>query len=102
LIQALLRSLAQEGQPESGVETQLVFDTERDHYQLWQVGWQGEHRIRGCVVQIDLKDGRIWVQYDGTETGLVPELLKAGVPKEDIVLAFHAPSRRQHSGFAVA
>jgi hypothetical protein len=29
-------------------------------------------------------------------------LLEAGVPKEDIVLAFHEPEMRQYTEFAVA
>jgi hypothetical protein len=29
------------------------------------------------------------------------ELVALGVPKEDIVLAFHAPYKRQYTGFAV-
>ena len=85
-----------------GVEVQLVFDTVHDHYQLWYIGWQGEHRIRGCVLQVDIKDGKIWIQYDGTETGLACALVQAGVPKEDIVLAFHAPHKRPYTGYAVA
>jgi hypothetical protein len=30
------------------------------------------------------------------------ELMEKGVPKEEIVLAFHAPFRRKHTGFAVS
>jgi hypothetical protein len=29
-------------------------------------------------------------------------LVKLGVPKEDIVLAYHAPFMRQYDGFAVS
>jgi hypothetical protein len=102
LIQHRLQAHAnEEGGPE-GVEVQLVFDTAHDHYQLWYIGWQGEHRIRGCVLQVDIKDGKIWIQYDGTETGLACALVQAGVPKEDIVLAFHAPHKRPYTGYAVA
>src|SRR5207249_10316322 len=65
----------EEGRAE-GVEVQLVFDTMHDHYQLWYIGWQGERRIRGCVLQVDTKDGKIWIQYDGTETGLAGALVQ--------------------------
>jgi hypothetical protein len=54
------------------------------------------------VLQVDIKDGKIWIQYDGTETGLACALVQAGVPKEDIVLAFHAPHKRPYTGYAVA
>jgi tetratricopeptide (TPR) repeat protein len=102
LVQHLLQAHANEEEGAEGVEVQLVCDTVHDHYQLWYVGWQGEHRIRGCVLQVDIKDGKIWIQYDGTETGLACALVQAGVPKEDIVLAFHAPHKRPYTGYAVA
>lgn len=49
-----------------------------------------------------LKDGKIWIQYDGTEIGIADELVKLGVPKENIVLAYHLPFMRQFDGFAVS
>lgn len=83
------------------VEVQTVIDRERLHYQLINVGWNKNQRIRGCVLQIDIKDNRIWIQHDGTETGVANELVEKGVPRHDIVLAFLAPYKRQYSEFAV-
>lgn len=83
------------------VDLQIVFDEQRDHYHLMTVGWNGDRRIRGSILHIDLKDGKIWIQHDGTEVGIANELLEQGIPKEDIVLAFQAPFRRQFTGFAV-
>lgn len=102
LVQQTLQADANAEPVADGVEVQCVFDILHDHYQLWYVGWQGEHRIRGCVLQVDIKDGKIWIQYDGTETGMACALVQAGIPKEDIVLAFHAPHKRQYTGYAVA
>lgn len=48
------------------------------------------------------KDGKIWIQHDGTEIGFANEFVKLGVPKEDIVLAFTEPLVRPHTGFAVS
>lgn len=36
------------------IEVQVIFDEERDHYQLIYVGWHGNRRVRGCVLQIDI------------------------------------------------
>jgi XisI protein len=47
------------------VESQLVFDVERNHYQIMHVGWRNKHRIYGCVVHLDIKDGKIWIQHNG-------------------------------------
>ena len=36
------------------------------------------------------------------EEGIATALLAAGVPKEDIVLAFHSPEKRKYTEFAIA
>ncbi len=58
-------------------------------------------RIYGCVLHVDIKDGKIWVQHDGTEDAIADQLVALGVPKQDIVLAYHAPHVRQYTEFAV-
>lgn len=82
------------------VEVQVIIDKENHHYQLVNVGWNNDRRIRGSVLHIDIKDGKIWIQHDGTETGIANELIELGVLKDDIVLAYHHPYRRKFSGFA--
>ncbi|MEL6138735.1 MAG: XisI protein [Cyanobacteria bacterium J06628_6] len=101
LVRSILRKHATNDIP-SKTEVQLVCDTESHHYQVLHLGWQDLHRVYGCIVHVDIKDdGKIWIQRDGTETGIANELTAAGVPKTDIVLAFHAPYKRKLTGFAV-
>ena len=80
-------------------EVQAIFDTERDHYQLLYVGWRGNKRDFGCVLHLDIKAGKIWIQHDGTEIGIANQLVEMGVPKQDIVLAFHEPEIREFTEF---
>ncbi len=49
---------------------------------------------------MDIKNGKIWIQHDGTKDGVADDLVELGVPKEDIVLAFHPPYKRKYTGFA--
>lgn len=87
--------------PTGEVEVQTVFDTTHDHYQLVRVGWRDDSRfLFGCFAHVDIKNGKFWIRYDGTEDGIATELVELGVPKEDIVLAFHAPYKRPFTGFA--
>jgi XisI protein len=79
-----------------------IFDNENDSYLLVTVGWDGIKRIHGCLVHLDIIDGKIWVQRDDTEDGVTYELVDAGIPKDKIVLGFHPPNVRQHTGYAVA
>lgn len=101
-VKELLKRYSQYKPSYGEVEVELIFDTENDHYQLVTVGWNKQQRIHGCIVHIDIKGDKIWIQHDGTEIGLANELVELGVPKEDIVLAFHAPYKRQYTGFAVS
>ncbi|NEP50304.1 MAG: XisI protein [Moorea sp. SIO3C2] len=83
------------------VEVELIFDTERDRYQLVHTGWSNRRRIYGSTIHIDLKDNKIWIQNDGTEVGIANVLVERGVPHQDIVLAYHAPYLRKFTDFAV-
>ena len=91
------RSLMQKNAPE--YEVQTIFDSEHDHYQLLYVGWRGDKRDFGCILHLDIKGGKIWIQHDGTEEGIANRLVEMGVPKQDIILAFHEPYVRQFTDF---
>jgi len=83
-------------------EVKFLFDTERDRYQVINIGWQELTRVFGCIIYIEIKEGKIWIERDGTEIGVANELVEAGVPKQDIVLAFKAPYKRKFTDFAVS
>ncbi|HLP92248.1 MAG TPA: XisI protein [Nostocaceae cyanobacterium] len=101
-IENILKEYSQYKPSYGDVELQLLFDQERDHYQLMSVGWNGEKRIHGIMLHIDIIDGKIWIQHNGTERRIAQDLLELGVPKQDIVLAFHSPTRRKYTDFAVS
>jgi hypothetical protein len=82
--------------------TEAVFDRVKDRYFLVNVGWDNGRRVHGSLVHIDIINGKIWIQRDGTEEGVAKELVKAGIPKDRIVLAFHPPEIRPHTEYAVA
>jgi hypothetical protein len=83
------------------IDSEVVIDPVRDHYEVVHHGWGGRRRVHGCVLHADIIDGKIWVQYDGTDHPLAEELVLEGVPREDIVLAFHPPEMRRYTGYGV-
>jgi hypothetical protein len=83
------------------IETELVSDTEHDHYQLVHVGWQKNRRVYGCAIHIDIKQNKIWIQHNGTDRHIAEELVEMGIPKNDIVLGFQPPARRPFTEYAV-
>lgn len=82
------------------IERRTVFNRETDSYLLYVVGWDGRERVHGIISHIDIIDGKIWIQRDGTEDGLAADLEREGVPKSDIVLAWHAPELRKYTEYA--
>lgn len=82
------------------VEQLLIIDTQHDHYQLSTVGWEGDRRIFSCLIHIDIKGDKIWIQHDGTEVGVANELIELGVSPQSIVIGFHDPNARKFTHFA--
>jgi len=83
------------------VETIKIIDDERGHYLLYSDGWRNARRLYTCFLHLEVRqDAKVWLRHDGTDLVIAEWLLDKGIPKEDIVLAFHAPSRRHYTGFA--
>ncbi|RCJ39159.1 XisI protein [Nostoc minutum NIES-26] len=102
IIRQLLMSHAAFENGNSNIESQLVFDTEHDHYQLLEVGWEELKRIYNCVIHLDIKNSKIWIQQNMTDVDVARELVEMGVSKEDIVLGLHPPYKRPYTGYGVA
>ena len=84
------------------IQAQLIIDKERDHYQVFYVGWLEGRRIHGSLIHIDIVNNKIWIQCDKTEVGIANELLEMGIPKSDIVLGFQSESKRKFTEFAIS
>lgn len=102
IVKRVLQEVAEMTPSEETIRTELVFDDANGHYQLGQVGWEGKRRVDDVFLHVDVLDGKVWLQHDGTDLRIAEDFLRAGIPKEHIVLAFHHPSRRADTEFAVA
>ncbi|MEA5495680.1 XisI protein [Limnoraphis robusta Tam1] len=94
IIQKILTKYSNYQPVEEGIETQLIFDTEREHYQLLELGWEDYDRIYNCVMHLDIKDEKIWIQRNITDILIAEELVDMGVAKEDIILGLQPPYKR--------
>ncbi|MFN5594169.1 MAG: XisI protein [Aphanizomenon sp.] len=88
--------------PDYDSETCLVFDENHDHYLWLTVDWQEDKRLKSTHIHVRIKNNKIYIEEDWTQEGITTELLREGVPKEDIVSAFHDPETRKFTEFAVA
>jgi hypothetical protein len=100
LIKELITKYAQFTPSRGDVEIEKIFDEANDHYELIYSGWNGIYRIHGSVFHIDIRNGKILIQQDGSEEGIAEEFVKAGVDRNNIVLGYKPPSTRALSGFA--
>ena len=83
------------------IRTEAVVDRDHDHYEVMQVGWQGDRRVHGSIIHIDIRDGKVWLEYNGTDARLGEELVAAGIPRSDIVLGFQPVEMRLLSSYGV-
>ena len=100
IIQTLLADYAITPVSNGEIDCYTVFDDKQDHYQVLNVGWDGHRRVHGCVLHLDIKDGKIWIEQNTTEMRVAQVLVERGVNKEDIVLGFQAPEMRPYTEYA--
>lgn len=101
IIQHILTNHARIKPAYGEIERQTIFDLQQDRYQVVNTGWENRRRIYGCLIHLDIRDNKIWIQYDGTEVGVANELVEHGIPKQDIVLAYQPLYMRKLTDFAV-
>ncbi len=83
-----------------GTEIESICDRKNGHYLVMVVGWNDQIRVYGSVVHIDLKEGKIWIQQDRTDTDIAKELVDLGVPKTDIVLGYKSTFTRKFTEYS--
>jgi len=65
------------------------------------LGWEAQKRIHRCLMQVDIINGKLWIQCSQTEESLAEEFVRRGVPKDQIVVGLRPPEMREHSEYAV-
>jgi hypothetical protein len=78
-----------------------VFDDNAGRYALVSYGFDGDEYGSHCVVFIEIKHDKIWIQSDHLEKGIAADLVREGISKDQIVLGFREPHLRPYTGFAV-
>ncbi|MEM8582772.1 MAG: element excision factor XisI family protein [Bacteroidota bacterium] len=81
--------------------TDMVVDPTNGNMLLYYEGWNNGKRTYGCYLHLRVaEDGKVWVQYDGTDTVVIDQLIGAGIMEKEIVVGWHPPSARKHTEFA--
>ncbi len=69
------------------IKSTPIIDTIHDNYLLMDIGWNNNTRIHDVIIHLRIDEDKVWIEWDGIETGIAQNLIDAGIPKEDIVLA---------------
>jgi hypothetical protein len=102
VVKHVIRSTANFLPEEEGVRCEMILDDANGHYELISIGWTDQHRIHSTLVHIDIREGKVWVERDGTDLEIVQDLLDGGIQASDMVIGFHPPGQRKYTEFAVA
>jgi hypothetical protein len=102
IVEKVLYDLARSYGSCGDVRTLMSFDRARGQFLLIDEGWEGYQRTYAVWAHVELTDGKLRIHEDGTEVGIANLLVSAGVPKQNIVLTFHAPNLRGATEFAAA
>jgi hypothetical protein len=101
-IEQILRHYADIPYRYGDIFTYVIVSHDRNHYLLMHEGWENNRRVHGTIVHAEIRSDKIWIHYDGLEESITEELVAAGVPKDHIILAFHPPHLRPHTGYGSA
>jgi hypothetical protein len=101
-VERILAKHAAEPYAYGDIRSKVVFDRAHDSYLVMDIGWHGYERIHDALIHVEVIDGKLWIQYDGTQDGIADELVAAGIPHNRIVLGFKPPDVRPYTDFAAA
>ena len=83
------------------VESETIFDLEKDRYLLIDLGWNKNRRIYNCVIHLEIREDKVWIQRNQTDRPIADDLMAMGIAKEDIVLGLQPSYLRQYTGLGV-
>lgn len=66
------------------LQTELIIDEGNNHFILLDMGWQNEEFIHEWVFHIEIKDNKVWIHEDVTDTNIAKQLIDAGIDESDI------------------
>lgn len=85
-----------------GIAPRTLFDETQDRYAVISEGWLGHERVLDIILNLEIINGKVWIQADNTDVAIARKLEEHGIPKSDIVLGFRSPAMRPYTEYAAA
>lgn len=83
------------------IEFMPITDTNKHHYQIIAMGWEGYKRVFNLLFHLDIIGDKIWVQEDKMEYSITDRLVEKGISKKDIVIGYFPDYHRVYTEYAV-
>lgn len=98
IIEKIIRYYGQFQSSFGKVDTYAICDRETDNYLVLDVGWLPSRKRQHAIpIHIRIKDGKVWLEWDGTDEEIAQQLIDAGIAEEDMVYPlseeFHKENR---------
>ena len=85
-----------------GLRQYPFFDEPNDRYAVITEGWLGSERVLSIILNLEIINGKVWLQADNTDAVFARKLEENGIPKAEIVLGFRSPEMRTYTEYAAA
>jgi hypothetical protein len=66
IIEKILSEYAEIPYSYNNLESKLIISKDSNDYLLLTIGWEKDVRNHGCIVHLEIINGKIWIQRDGT------------------------------------
>lgn len=97
IITKILEEQVSLGTSPGRIDDYAVCDEKTDNYLLINVGWHPSgRRQQGVPIHIRLINGKVWLEWDGTDQEIAQQLIDAGIAEDDIVFpSFEAAAQHE-------
>lgn len=94
LIKDVIHEWATASQSDPAIETLVIFDDEHLQYLMVSTGWTPKTREHSIIFHARLREGKVWIEWDGTHPSMTEELIQRGIPRSAMVFNWHDPDVR--------
>lgn len=94
LIKEVVTEWAQTGESATAVTPLISLDDENENYLMVSAGWHRKERHHNIIFHAHIRDGKVWIEWDGTYPSISEELIRRGIPEKDIVFNWQDPHVR--------
>jgi hypothetical protein len=90
----VVREWGETGSSLHPIDSEIICDLQSGNVLLVGVGWRKEERIHNMYFHARVRQGKIWIEWDGIDPSIIEELLQRGIPRDIMVFGFLHPSIR--------